>query len=320
MILNHIKFNEEIEGAINIGGDLSSPYLEVVDSQGNKKLGTYPERFNLGNYQLMETNKMLDLSTMQKIIDNSFIGTSRFKISEVTKLSISPLGNKRYKGLTDEYQEDLFPEENEISEQSLVLVKDWITNQGWTDFNITNLEDTVTVDTVMTDEVLQSEFTYNTNLITPVINGGVNHYSVSREVLNFWLKINNDRYMKVIPTNSSLGNHVIITQYQELIGEDTENVSLYKEVKVRVKYNYFDSLGTSLGEDFISTHNFHFDYSNNTKLMVSENKDKTVQVILNNLALNGESPILVAKVVFDSTSVANAFITNVSIYDNNLIV
>lgn len=322
MILTYIGTEGTVKDSINIEGTLDNPKLVVKGEFEDEDLGVYPSRFSIGDYCFMDNTKVLDLTTMTQIWNFSKVGTSTFKLNDSTQLSVSPLGNVRYRGSDDTFITGQFPSTNELLPEDNNNIRDWNTSHGWS-LPITNiLTDTVLIPNVATAR--KEEVTYKTKVYSPGTPGGVNVDEINQEVMDFWVKIDNDRYMKTLVTNTNLGNHVIIHQYFD----DQSGMSMgyapntqFKEIKVRVKYNDFRSYDPNQPVDnFISTHNFFIEDLFDFGVITNSNKDGSVQVILSTVSTDPFELTLVAKVVFDRSLVANAFITNLSMYDNGLIV
>jgi hypothetical protein len=319
MILTHTKNEtnyEPIEGVIYIKGGESNPHLVLVNEWDETSLGTYPNKLDYFTYQSMNTNSVLDIKFLLNLWNSGKIGMSTFKLDEELYIMISPLGGTRYNRTISGLETFNFPlDDNELPTGILPELVDWIEDHGYQVSTSEILIENVDVNHLGSDGLPTTSPTlYSTKIITPINEGYVNSLKVSEQVFNLWKSIETDRYMKILPTKSNLGNHIVVTQFSELTGSGnpSHGESYYKEIKSRIQYKLVGSEEINI----VSLNLLIQDYSSK-KVTLAEGPG-TLQLIGSNVSLN-DTIVYVTKVVWDKNIIESAIIVDLCMYDNALI-
>lgn len=323
MILSHVKTEDEnIPGLIILKGGLDAPYLVVKNEFDETKIGSYAPPFDLLSYQNMEENKVLTKSFLDLWWNSSKIGHSQFKLDEGLYFNVTPLGGTRYDRTSFSLLNESFPlTSNEVPLDILDELTSWIESNGYQISTSDILTDVVQVNAIVDGVPVHPWITYKTKVITPLQDSAVDSIKVSEGVLNLWKSIDNDRFMKILPTNTNLGSHVILTQFKELTSSSdlTHGLTYYKEIKLRVKYGLLGLDGNPLGT-YITSHDMLVNDYNESKVIINNDlPNKFIQVIGSNVAETGQEPIYVVKLIWDKRHVHSAIITDLVTYDNGLI-
>lgn len=301
MIFTHTNTSNTVNGKIGIKGTTSNPYLTVKEVSGYTNIGSYPPEMKLKDYVSKENNTFLTNNNFQFIFKNSKIGHSSFKLDEGLYMNIRPDGFTRFNRLTQTLVTTNFTGANEIPTVEMNKLLAWITSQGYEPAHEDTLSQTVPVNVPSGSPLV----TFNTNIITPVAPGGIDGLEESESVWNFWDKIDNDRFMKKLPTKSNLGNYIIISDFFD-VATGTENpLPLIPELKVKVR-----SVDSN-GDTFLDTFNIILDSSITNEFIMVKNSNNSIQVLFKK-----DANSYVVKLVWDKLLITTAIITDAVLYDN----
>lgn len=300
MILTHINTENDIEGMIGIKGSIDEPYITINTQSGYIKVGSYPEKIKIKDYVSKEPNKFLTNDVFQFIFNNSKIGHSSFKLDEGLYMNISPKGFTRFDRISQGLINNDFINTNEIPSSEIDKLNNWLETQGYLPSHEDTLVDTVPLILSNSNPLV----TYHTNVITPVSQGGIDGILASEDVWNTWDNIDNNRFMKSLPTSSNLGNFIIVSDYYD-VGVDGEPLSSMPELKVKIK-----SFSEQSGVQF-DTINIDLDTTLDSELILSSTKDKNIQILVSKTNTN-----LTVKLVWNKEEVDTAVITHAVLYNN----
>lgn len=202
--------------------DLSELGNSSILKSGNDVINVTAGSGDANNFKSLRLNRPIKVKDLKSLWDDLYLGTSRFKISERLKFQIDPMWSKLTMGNSVTYYGEV-PEDNEIDQISLTLLRNKAHFLGYNDLEITTVND-LFYGNMYTDDTAKTKslggYTYTSNVVTRQDDDLPDIYDLVLIQHRFWVSLKSNVLItepsKTLPTLDTLGNTIPLYSYGEV--------------------------------------------------------------------------------------------------------